>query len=328
MGGIQTPRLLLASNKSSQSISIGNEHEMVGRYLMDHPLIDIGRLRADGSATFNATEFYDLRCINHRSLMGHLAVSRSAMKRYHLLNNSILLYPRPEPTAVQAVQTIQAMRSHKAWQKSWPHLLRSLNEIGRLAIKEYNYIGRSIYLSMKHDQVAVPSLDRGGWSELPEAYDRFNYFRLVMLTEQAPNPSNRIILNHERDPLGIPGVDIYWNTSDLDLESAHQTLALLSQAVDKSGLGFVEPYYRNGSPFFHGHSTHHHMGATRMSWSPREGVVDHNCRVHSCANLFIASSSVFPTGGYANPTFTIIALSLRLADHIKKMIGSDSLWLA
>jgi choline dehydrogenase-like flavoprotein len=60
----------------------------------------------------------------------------------------------------------------------------------------------------------------------------------------------------------------------------------------------------------------HPMGATRMSTSPREGVVDRDCRVHGVGNLYVAGSSVFPTGGHANPTLLIVALAARLADHI------------
>ena len=61
----------------------------------------------------------------------------------------------------------------------------------------------------------------------------------------------------------------------------------------------------------------HHMGTTRMATSPREGVVDANCRVHGMTNFFVAGSSVFPTSGHANPTLTIVALALRLADHLQ-----------
>ena len=62
----------------------------------------------------------------------------------------------------------------------------------------------------------------------------------------------------------------------------------------------------------------HHIGTTRMAASPREGVVDGNCRVHGTANLYVAGSSVFPTAGTANPTLTIVALALRLGDHLKQ----------
>jgi choline dehydrogenase-like flavoprotein len=71
----------------------------------------------------------------------------------------------------------------------------------------------------------------------------------------------------------------------------------------------------------------HHMGTTRMSETPRTGVVDADCRVHGMANLYIASSAVFPTSGFANPTLTILALSLRLADRLKSQRGRNPLGL-
>jgi len=64
----------------------------------------------------------------------------------------------------------------------------------------------------------------------------------------------------------------------------------------------------------------HHMGTTRMHLNPRQGVVNADCRVHGISNLFVAGSSVFPTAGYANPTLTIVALALRLADHLKMSV--------
>jgi choline dehydrogenase-like flavoprotein len=68
----------------------------------------------------------------------------------------------------------------------------------------------------------------------------------------------------------------------------------------------------------------HHMGSTRMSSDPRQGVVDANCRVHSVDNLYVAGSSVFTTSGYANPTFTLVTLALRLADTLRKRLTADA----
>jgi choline dehydrogenase-like flavoprotein len=65
---------------------------------------------------------------------------------------------------------------------------------------------------------------------------------------------------------------------------------------------------------------YHHMGTTRMHADPRHGVVDANCRVHETDNVYVAGSSVFPTCGYASPTLTLVALALRLADHLKEKI--------
>jgi choline dehydrogenase-like flavoprotein len=67
--------------------------------------------------------------------------------------------------------------------------------------------------------------------------------------------------------------------------------------------------------------TYHYIGTTRMADDPRRGVVDADCRVHGILNLFVAGSSVFPTGGTANPTLTIVALALRLSDHLKSNLG-------
>jgi choline dehydrogenase-like flavoprotein len=63
----------------------------------------------------------------------------------------------------------------------------------------------------------------------------------------------------------------------------------------------------------------HHMGTTRMSLHPRDGVVDAHCRVHSTDNLYVAGSSVFPTSGHVNPTLTLVALAVRLADHLREV---------
>jgi choline dehydrogenase-like flavoprotein len=93
---------------------------------------------------------------------------------------------------------------------------------------------------------------------------------------------------------------------------------VFAEELQKAGLGEFQIARSNGAPVVIQTSTAHYMGATRMSDDPHAGVVDQNCRVHGIDNLFIASSSVFSTGGFANPTLTIVALSLRLADHLKK----------
>jgi choline dehydrogenase-like flavoprotein len=72
------------------------------------------------------------------------------------------------------------------------------------------------------------------------------------------------------------------------------------------------------------HGTAHHLGTTRMAERADEGVVDRDCRVHGLANLHVAGSSVFPTGGWAFPTFTIVALSLRLAAHLQVLLADCS----
>jgi choline dehydrogenase-like flavoprotein len=96
---------------------------------------------------------------------------------------------------------------------------------------------------------------------------------------------------------------------------------ILDDELRSRGLGRVEQKLGDESPASLFLGSFHHMGTTRMHGSPRRGVVDPNCQVHGVKNLFVAGSSVFPTSGFANPTLTIVALSLRLADHIKERLG-------
>jgi choline dehydrogenase-like flavoprotein len=94
---------------------------------------------------------------------------------------------------------------------------------------------------------------------------------------------------------------------------------LLDEGLRRTGIGHVDRTGLDESSTLE--SGRHHMGTTRMHCDPRRGVVDENCRVHGLGNLFIAGSSVFPTAGYANPTLTIVALAIRLADHIRLLHG-------
>ena len=148
---------------------------------------------------------------------------------------------------------------------------------------------------------------------------RYRVYALYLRSEQAPNPASRVTLADERDALGMRRARLEWRLGDLDLESTERTVALLAATLGRSGIGrvFGRPgsdggfWERVGGGF-------HHMGTTRMGTDARTSVVDRHCRVHGLDNLFVAGSSVFPTSGYANPTLTIVALALRLADHLAR----------
>lgn len=134
--------------------------------------------------------------------------------------------------------------------------------------------------------------------------------------EQVPSRDNRIRLSEnpgDRDLLGDPRVVLDWRHGPVDQRTVAEGGELAIKALHDTGLltRVTKRDYRVAAP------GDHHMGATRMSISPQTGYVDPNCRVHGLSNLFIASSSVFPTGGYANPTLTIIALAARLASHLR-----------
>ena len=134
--------------------------------------------------------------------------------------------------------------------------------------------------------------------------------------EQAPHPENRVRLGRARDPFGLPRIELHWRWRDADRRSHDLARECLAAELERCGIGrlVIDPRVRLDP------HAHHPMGATRMSRDPRLGVVDEHCRVHGVSNLFVAGSSVFPTSGYANPTLTIVALALRLADHLTSQL--------
>jgi hypothetical protein len=146
-----------------------------------------------------------------------------------------------------------------------------------------------------------------------------------VIIEPAPDPDSRVTLSlHQRDALGMPRVEVNWRLNDLVRRTADRTLNLLAQELRMTGVAEVEldaPFEGGEWPStMEKEGTWHHMGTTRMHDSPLHGVVDRDCRVHDVANLYIAGSSVFPTAGANFPTITIAALSLRLAEHLKKQL--------
>jgi choline dehydrogenase-like flavoprotein len=135
--------------------------------------------------------------------------------------------------------------------------------------------------------------------------------------EQSPNRDSRVTLARERDRLGMPVVELDWRVRHEDLTNITTSLETIGDSLAATGTGTVhlleDPEMAWADRIT---GSWHHMGTTRMHADPRQGVVDPDCRVHSVPNLYVTGSSVFVTGGYANPTLTIVALALRLADHL------------
>jgi len=147
-------------------------------------------------------------------------------------------------------------------------------------------------------------------------------FQLITRIEQAPNPSSRVTLDSEKDSLGVQRAALHWEITPFEKRSIRKIYELLGQQVGREGVGrvkmtdFLQDEKDTSWPSFTG-GGQHHMGTTRMSDNPKEGVVDANCKVHNIANLYIAGSSCFATSGAPNPTLTLLALTLRLSDHLK-----------
>lgn len=141
--------------------------------------------------------------------------------------------------------------------------------------------------------------------------------QLDIRTEQSSNPSSRITLASTRDASGLRRIRLDWQPTEQDLDAGRRVVELLAAELGRAGVGRVE--VAPGSTEFTRLPVGigcHPMGTARMSDSPAEGVVDRNLCSHDVENLYVCSSAVFPTGGHANPTMTIVALAHRLAAHL------------
>lgn len=151
-----------------------------------------------------------------------------------------------------------------------------------------------------------------GWSRHHAPTRAFAGLTVLLNVEQAPHPENRVTLGARRDAHGVPLPVLHWRWRTED----HVRLVRLRAAVARglAALGIGDVTVATDAP--PDPNAHHHAGTTRMHADPRAGVVDAHGRVHALDDLYVAGASVFPTAGYANPTLTIVALALRLAEHL------------
>jgi choline dehydrogenase-like flavoprotein len=293
-GGIETPRLLLLS-RSTHPEGLGNRHDLVGRFFMEHPHFWSGVVVPGDPAIFERTAFYnDIHLVNRVAVVGKLALSDATLRRERLLNQNVQLMPVHRPD---------------------PFRYRTLDAAPIVAAKA---MARG-HITPSHARRVV-----GGWRDIGAVVFRklrpapaTRVFVLANMTEQVPNRDSRVMLGSECDPFGQPHVRLDWRIAPQDVRSAVRTQEILGAALERAGIGRLHRDLLDDTPPPGTHGGYHHMGTTRMHVDPSQGVVDADCRVHGMANVYIAGSSVFPTGGYANPVLTTIALTLRLADHVK-----------
>jgi choline dehydrogenase-like flavoprotein len=146
------------------------------------------------------------------------------------------------------------------------------------------------------------------------------HYALESIFEPVPNWNSRVTLGLTHDRLGMPMARIDWRLSAQDRDNFRATVRMVRSALTRKGIVIdtdggpedLEAVWPDQAMW-----CWHHMGTTRMHSDPRQGVVNAQCRVHDVSNLFVAGSSVFPTMGNDMPTLTIVALALRLADHLK-----------
>ena len=306
-GAIENARLMLASN-SVEANGIGNPHDQLGRYFMEHPHGRIAHIKTADPAAFWA--LYRKRFpASNVPLAPALVLPPSLQRQLGVLNSAATFKLQKDPSHGASV-------SHRIY-LNVKHGMSPSNS------------GRRLWHTWRGAQ---NWLQRHLSMSLLRFVTRVNRMELYVMAraEQAPNPDSRVCLSAEKDALGCHRADLDWRLSALDKETMLQFGKTLGKEFDRLGLGKLttSEWLEDGKPEWpvdasvgnHPIGGYHHMGTTRMSASPRNGVVDAHCTVHGYHNLHIAGSSVFTTGGWANPTLTLLALAHRLADHLNQLL--------
>ncbi len=308
-GGIENARLLLLG-EAQHAGAFGNENDLVGRFFMQHPRGPAGLIVSPERMSAVQEQFNILRDPDGLQVEIGLALSPESQEKEQLLNCSAVLQYQGDPdSGVTAAQDI------------WRSLLT-----GRWApgmAEKVTLIAGDLPAFMKSVERRASSgrsLDKEGAAGIPSR----SAIVLVDL-EQAPNPESRITLAEDRDALGLRRARADWQLGETERRTAKQFINYIATDFARLGIGRcrIEPWLQNASlPVANAlNETYHYIGTTRMADDPHEGVVDSNCAVHGMKNLYVAGSSVFPTAGQANPTLTLIALALRLADQINALFG-------
>lgn len=289
-GGIETARLLL-TNRHQAPRGIGNGHDLVGRFFQDHPSLAVGTVRSADSRRMQ--KYFGTSTIDGRDVSPRLSLSPEAQEMHGLLNASAYVSFAYPPTVLRRAMILNLARRLGTGKRATRDLVNAASTL----------VGPTVHLRRQGSRVGADA-----------------QFALTVITEQEPCLESRITLADGTDRFGVPRARISWHATDKTWNTVVRFSQTLRSEFRRAGMGEVElfPHITASHAYWQvfPHDMYHHMGATRMGASPQTGVVDENCRVFGVDNLFVASSSVFPTGGHSNCTLTIMALALRLADHL------------
>lgn len=265
-GGMETPRLLLASN-DVMTAGVGNQHDLVGRYFADHAI-------PRDCAT--------------------LVVFEGALAPYYIAAR--------DAAGAHFRATFSPTEAFKA-----EHQV-----LGSLSTVEY---------PVKLDALGLAAVSAMAKATNMDSAD-MKAFSLGTGLELSPDPDRRLTLTQERDALGMPRLNLHMTIADSDFTSYRETMRELGRQLILAKSGMIRLNHRSRADWLAAMDwANHHMGTARMHEDPKQGVVDTDSRVHGIGNLYVAGSSVFPTYGSSNPTLNLVAMTLRLADHVEGLFA-------
>jgi choline dehydrogenase-like flavoprotein len=305
---LEIARLLLVSN-DVHSGGIGNQHDLVGRFFMEHPHIFDAILTTalpDKMARFYKILDYDIKSENLGTVAA-LGLTENTIRLEKMLNASAFFIRRKGYKSDDRYFSKAGVTLTK--------VMDTFNHTCAPGIQFFRYAKDTI-----KDIKAVSGIVKQWLNGLVKP---ITCMTIRTQLETAPNPDSRVTLSQKKDRLGMNKLRLDWQLTDLDLESYRKFNQILCKGLRMAGIG-VRPFKHDLDEYGWPVSMvagKHHMGTTRMHQDPKKGVLNADCKVHGVANLYVAGSSIFPTSGQANPMLTLVALAIRLADHVKQAMS-------
>jgi choline dehydrogenase-like flavoprotein len=326
MGGLEIPRLLMNSDATARG-GLGNEGGALGRYYMCHLENTLGRLQLIPPKRPITLHFE--RSLDGAYVRRKFILSAAAQRREGLLNTAFRLHYPPIADPSHGSGVLSAV--YLAKDSVLPEYRRKLATIeianrDRLRRDARFWAAHGMNVVLRAPDVAWFGID---WirrrtlarRKLPFVVirSRDGGYPLDFNAEQIPNPDSRVRLGDTVDRHGLRRLLVDWRAAAQDFDSLLGSLRVARDSFARSGVARLDFDEAQIADIISGSTPvgGHHIGAARMAVDPRDGVVDANCAVHGFQNLYCAGAAVFPTSGHANPTLTIVALAIRLADHLK-----------
>lgn len=301
-GGLENARLLLASDDRRPE-GLGNGHDLVGRYLQEHPSPVLGTF-----APRDAERVLDR--------LGHYWLDGSGGRHVYAVGVGLPARVQERLGLPSAVAYVNAeLREDAAW-LSLRRLARADLGPSERAKEAWNVVRRprellgAVLRRARHRPEILP----------------VRRLSMVCNPEPIPSPESRVTLARRRDALGVPLLRVDWRIDSRGRDASLAMLGALERELPRLGLPRLTPsdWTQDRADWRAAFVDHAHpMGTTRMASSPRRGVVDEDGQVHDVPGLFVAGASVFPTGGTAHPTLMIAALASRLGAHVRALVEAE-----
>ena len=305
-GGLENPRILLLSRTNSKK-GIGNSHNLVGRTYMDHFGTYIGKVLFQNPINTDSIFLQEKKVMG--SQLGACLAPSPELAEKQEIGNYILLFSSGTESDL-SIEILKGIRNDIA-NLNWPE--KAISKLSKI-ITNADTLANLSYKNVFDTNDPLFNVKTKSSGQL---------CNVAINMEQTPNDNSRVTLAKDKDRLGLQKIKLDWQLKDTDRKTLNTAVRELASMLGRSGTGRLRTTANLESNELSYTISCHHSGTTRMASDETKGVVNSDCRVYGIENLYIAGSSIFPSIGWANPTLTIVALSIRLAETLKLTFTSN-----